>query len=252
MLAAVSISIVTAKPRRPAEPSGSRTTARHDLIESEMIQHASRLFAERGFAGTHLQDIADAMGVTRTALYYYVKSKDDLLAKLVTEITEGAAAAIKAIAADDARDPATKVRDIARLIALRRADQPARFLLLVRSESELPAQLAKANETAKRDTLCQLTDVVDQGVTAGQFRPVDARTSALAIIGMCNWVAWWHHPNGGRPSGEVADQLADLAVAMVSRHGGSGPREPGPAAALALVRENLDYLERTIRLLTDP
>jgi hypothetical protein len=39
---------------------------------------------------------------------------------------------------------------------------------------------------------------------------------------------------------------------MVSRHGGSGPRDPGPAAALALVRENLDYLERTIRPLTDP
>jgi hypothetical protein len=50
----------------------------------------------------------------------------------------------------------------------------------------------------------------------------------------------------------VAAQLADLAVAMVSRHGDSGPREPGPAAALALVRENLDYLERTIRPLTDP
>jgi hypothetical protein len=46
MLAVVSISIMTAKPRRPAEPSGSRTTTRRDLIESEMIKHASRLFAD--------------------------------------------------------------------------------------------------------------------------------------------------------------------------------------------------------------
>jgi hypothetical protein len=37
---------MTAKPRRPAEPSGSRTTTRRDLIESEMIKHASRLFAD--------------------------------------------------------------------------------------------------------------------------------------------------------------------------------------------------------------
>jgi AcrR family transcriptional regulator len=62
--------------------------ARRELVENEIYEHATRLFAERGFAGTRLQDIADALGITRLALYYYVKSKDELLAKLVTEVTQ--------------------------------------------------------------------------------------------------------------------------------------------------------------------
>ena len=55
-------------------------TARRELVENEIYEQAIRLFAERGFAGTSLQDIADALGITRPALYYYVKSKDELLA----------------------------------------------------------------------------------------------------------------------------------------------------------------------------
>ena len=66
---------MTAGPERAAK-NGRGT--RRELVENEMYEHAIRLFAERGFAGTSLQDIADAMGVTRPALYYYVKSKDEL------------------------------------------------------------------------------------------------------------------------------------------------------------------------------
>lgn len=227
--------------------SAGKPTVRRELIESEIFSHASRLFAERGFAGTSLQDIADAMGITRPAIYYYVKSKDDLLAKLVTEITQGAAAEIRNIAQDDERDAATKVRDIARLVTLRRAEQPARFLLLVRSESELPPELARANEAAKRDTLRQLTEVIEQGVLSAEFRPVNARTAALAIIGMCNWVAWWYHPTDERANSDVADQLADLAQSMVLRRDGKTPHGFSPAAALAGVRDALDTLERTLR-----
>lgn len=100
------------------------------------------------------------MGMTRPALYYYVKSKDDLLAKLVSQVTEGAAAEIKKIAEDPDRDSTTKLQDIATLIARRRATAPQRFLVLVRSEAALPAKLVKANETAKRETLHHLTAVI--------------------------------------------------------------------------------------------
>src|SRR5262249_15236281 len=76
---------------------GPRTAGR-ELVENEIYEQAFRLFADRGFAGTSLQDIADALGITRPALYYYVKSKDELLAKLAADVAGGSAAQITEVA----------------------------------------------------------------------------------------------------------------------------------------------------------
>jgi AcrR family transcriptional regulator len=78
----------------PRSTGPRASTARRELVENEIYENAIRLFAERGFAGTSLQDIADALGITRPALYYYVKSKDELLAKLAADVAGGSAAQI--------------------------------------------------------------------------------------------------------------------------------------------------------------
>lgn len=230
-----------------AADTATRPKARRELVENEIFEHASRLFAERGFAGTNLQDIAEAMGITRPALYYYVKSKDDLLAKLVAQMTEAPAAEIEALAKDDSLDPATRLRKIAHLIAFQRAGHPSRFQLLLRSEADLPPAAAKANRAGQRAALTGLMHVMEEGVLKGQFRPVDTRAAALAVAGMCNWVAWWHHPGGSRHTDEEAAELvADMAVAMVIRPDERMPEASGPKAALALLRQDLDYLERVL------
>ncbi|MEH0421426.1 TetR/AcrR family transcriptional regulator [Streptomyces sp. B21-083] len=238
--------------RRPAKPkaeadTGKRPTARRELVESEIFEQASRLFAERGFSGTNLGDIAEAMGITRPALYYYVKSKEDLLAKLVAQMTEGPAAEIEALAADETVDPGVRLREIAHLIAFQRASQPKRFQLLLRSEADLPPEAAKAHQAGMRAAMLGLMRVIEEGIVKGQFRPVDARATALAVAGMCNWVAWWHHPGDHHyTDAEAAGHVADLAVAMVMRSDDRTPEDAGPKAALALIRQDLDYLERII------
>src|SRR2546425_4678982 len=83
--------------RNGGKPAGA-STARRELVENEIYEQAIRLFAERGFAGTSLQDIADALGITRPALYYYVRSKDELLAKLAADVAGGSAAQITEVA----------------------------------------------------------------------------------------------------------------------------------------------------------
>lgn len=239
----------SAPAHRAKRGSSGRLSTRRTLVENEIFEQASRLFAERGFSGTHLGDIAEAMGITRPALYYYVKSKDELLARLVEQITEGPAAEIEAVAADSDTDPASRLRRIARLISLQRADQPNRFRLLLRSEADLPPTVAEAHRAAQRATLRHLIEVIDEGVLKGQFRPVETRTAALAVAGMCNWVAWWYHPGGERGSTEkdaAADQIAELAVAMVQQASPRTCGTPGPGAALALLRQDLHRLERTL------
>jgi len=232
--------------RNAGKPAGA-TTARRELVENEIYEHAIRLFAERGFAGTSLQDIADALGVTRPALYYYVKSKDELLAKLAADVAGGSAAQITELAARPDLDAAGKLREIVRLTALRQATQSERFRLLIRSEAELPAELSDAYDTSRRAVLRAVTGVIEEGIRAGRFRPVDARIAALGVIGMWNWVAWWFRSD--RDSAEaVADQLADMAIAALQRADDRIPDGEGPAAALKMLRQDLEHLERILDL----
>ena len=224
-----------------ARSKAGTSTARRELVENEIFEHAARLFAERGFAGTSLQDIADAMGMTRPALYYYVRNKDDLLARLVTEITEGPASQLAAIAEGDG-DAVERLREMVQLIVARRATDAVRFRLLVRSENDLPPELMTAHRQGRRGVLRSVASVLEEGVTTGAFRPVDARVAALAVLGMANWVAWWFDADGTSSHSQVADQLADMAVASLQRDDARVPAQDGPLGALAMLRQDLDHL----------
>lgn len=224
-------------------PEG-RPNARRDLVEAQILEHATRLFAERGFAATSLQDIAEAAGLTRPALYHYIRNKDDVLSRLVQELTEGPAEELHRINADTSRPAPQRLRDMALAVSLRMARSPERFRLLIRSEAELPEALAEVYARGRRRVLREFTSVIEEGIHAGRLRPVDARVAALGIIGMCNWIAWWHRPGQGDEA--VAAQVADMAVAsLVEAEARAGEGE-GPARALSLLRQDLDYLERLL------
>lgn len=242
--------------RRPAtaQPNAAvdgsiRSNIRRELVEEQILAEAARLFAQRGFAGTNLQDIAEAVGITRPALYYYVRSKEEILSRLVAESTEAPAAEIKRLVNAPDADPATRLRAAAYAIALRRATDPFRLQMLIRSESELPADLARAYRAAQRGTLRELVGLIQGGVDSGDFRPVDPTTTALAVVGMCNWVAWWQDWLEGQSSDDIARKIADLALAMVRQvdDGGKGAKG-GPQAAIARMRSELDFLDRALEL----
>jgi AcrR family transcriptional regulator len=225
-------------------PEG-RPNARRDLVEAQILEHATRLFAERGFAATTLQDIAEATGLTRPALYHYIRNKDDVLSRLVEELTEGPAEELHRINADSERPPVERLREMARAVVFNLARTPERFRLLVRSEAELPEPLAEVYLRGRRRVLREFISVIEEGQRAGQFRPVDARVAALGIIGMCNWVAWWHRPGQGDEA--VAAQLADMAVVSLAEQDHRAGEGEGSARALSLLRQDLDYLERLLK-----
>ena len=220
---------------------------RFELVETEIYERAAELFARKGVGGTSLQDIADAMGTSRTALYYYVKNKDDLLAKLVAGVTKEVAGALSAIAEQRQLPPEERLRQMTRaIVSFMTAPDAIRFRLLVVSEQELPGELAEAHVRAKRLVRELLADVIAEGVRSGDFRPLDERVAAYSIIGMCNWTAFWFHPGPDHPAEPVIEQITDTALCAVrwpdeERRGGTGP-----AAAMARIRTALAALERSL------
>lgn len=196
------------------EPS-ARRSKRRELIESEIYDKAAELFAERGYAGTTPQDIAEAVGISRQALYYYVSSKEQLLSNVVSEFAVKNVSDMKRIVSENA-DPRDAIRGLARHLVAERAADGRRFRLLDRSESALPAELAEGYQRGRREALAVVIGVVEKGVNAGLFTTPDPRVAALTIMGMCNWVAWWFEPGRDRSSGPVAEQIADAAVATLT------------------------------------
>jgi AcrR family transcriptional regulator len=233
---------------RPPESRATegRPNMRRGLVQQEIYEQATRLFAERGFAGTSFQDIADAVGLTRPALYHYVKNKDELLAKLVAEITEDAAAGIAAEADRPDLDPAQKIRSIVADTVRRQGEHAARFRLLIRSEADLPADIAAKHAAGRRSVLKSIATVIGEGVQSGIFREVDPRVAALGVLGITNWVAWWYQPDGHDDLAQICDELAELAVAGL-RQKDNRKSAQSPAEAIGIVREDLDRLERLLR-----
>jgi AcrR family transcriptional regulator len=211
-----------------------------------VLEAAAKLFARHGFAGTNLQDIANSLGISRPALYYYFKSKEDILASLLQEVTvySGRQAAELASKADF--NPSQTLREMTFNHAKWLLEHSVEFRLADRTENDLSPAMRRTHDKAKRAVLNNFTRTIERGIELGHFRPVDAKVAAFSIIGMCSWTAWWFLPEGRVPLNEVVNSIADFAVAGL-RHGENAlPSEFAAEVVLRRVKDDLDQLERLI------
>jgi AcrR family transcriptional regulator len=223
----------------------ARQHSRRRLVSNELLEHSARLFAAQGYANTSFQDIADAMGISRSALYHYVSNKEELLASLVRDVLERVVKILEDAQARDDLDEDERVAEALRRIVVNNARNTTRFRLLDRNEPDLPAEIADMHRDARRRVLELFSDLIDAAVQAGRFRPLPPRTVALALLGMANWVAWWYRVDKDGDAHAVADVMVEVALSGVRR--GSGRQvDPGPMAAVALLKEDLSHLESAL------
>jgi AcrR family transcriptional regulator len=219
-----------------------KTGVRRGLVQQEIFDQATRLFAQRGYAGTSIQDIAEAVGLTRPALYHYVKSKDDLLAKLVAEVTVVAATDIAKITERTELSATERLRTIVRHMVRHQGEQGERFRLLLRSEADLPESVAESYATNRRAVLRSITAVIEEGIAQGEFRPVTPAVAAFGTLGTVNWVAWWYRPGSPYDLDAICDELAEMAVHSLSGEQGR-PASTTPLDVVRSVRREIDRLE---------
>lgn len=223
-----------------------RRSARRDLVENEILAHASALFADKGYAGTTPQDIADSVGMSRQSLYYYMSSKEDILAKLVADMTTNLVEQMRVIEMDEDATATAKLSRVVTVIVTDRAKKPREFRLLDRSSSSLPKELTDEYLHGRREALAIVRSVVSQGISDGDFKPVDERVAALSVLGMCNWVAWWFEPAGNHPISPIAEQISDSAVAMLRRTDGPVVGPETPLELIARLEDDVAQLRRTL------
>lgn len=213
------------RPRTTSEPRNTGARVRQAAIE---------LFAERGFHGTGIRDIATAADVTTSALYHYMSNKDDLLVAVMTETI-------------------TPLRDAARDI-LESSPGASEALAAIVSQhvwvhaSERIATLVtdtelRALSDSHRGPILALRDdyeglwrrAVEAGVEAGEFEVDQARLAARALIQMSTGVSHWFSPSGRLKLDSLCEQYAQYALSLV---GARRKRTPVTVASLDLQPPN--------------
>ena len=223
----------------PAREKATRTALSRHLVTSEVLDKATAIFAEKGYESTTLADIASALGISRPALYHYVSNKEDLLTMLVEQVSRGLAEVLESLSGRQDLSPTQKLMDVVALLVRQRAEHPDQFRILDRSETVLPEPAGADHREAKRKVLREVVSVIAAGIAAGEFRAVDARTTALSLLGMCNWVAWWFRRGGDVDA--VVGSVTDLATSMIIRS--DSPSAPDATAdTVDRIRELLDRL----------
>jgi len=184
-----------------AENKGSR--------RDQILNAATRIFSEKTYHGTTLQDIADAVGMLKGSLYYYIDSKEKLLADIIIEAAKTLNEDLVRVEEADI-GPVERLRQIIREhVKFNAIYREAGTLFLTEKNVITSLEMGELGEIfARRDRL--LAWALNQAIEMGLYRPVDIRITSLAVIGLCNSVLFWVQPGGRFSYEEIADAFFEL------------------------------------------
>lgn len=179
-----------------------------------VIDAACALFAERGYRGTSMKDIAEVLGVSAPGLYNHVASKQEILYAIMDRAMDRATAAL-----DDA---VAGVGDVAE--QLRRATESL-VLEFLRYPDEVTVcnndvrSLEPGNRlaiVAKRDEYgTRFRRIIESGHRSGRFRTGTPDLAAFAVLEMGNGAKSWFRPSGRYPDTYVAREYGEFALRIV-------------------------------------
>ena len=175
---------------------------------SELTRQAARLFAEKGYHGTSIGDLARAMGVQKGSLYAHMESKQDLLYETMRD---GAAAFHGALDAIPEELPATEKIRLALRAHLRIvSEQLDVATVFVREWRYLEGERREEILAARRRYEERVRDLFREGRELSELRAdLDDAGAALLFLSAANWAYTWLQP------GRVTDELADRFYALL-------------------------------------
>jgi AcrR family transcriptional regulator len=187
-----------------------RSRARYERKWDEVVSAAARVFAEKGFEATTVDDLIEATGLQRGGLYHYMQNKSDLLVEVHRRLIEPLLAEIEEIDTEP-HDPATALRLIARALARNIRDYNNEMIVFLHEWRTIRDEAAWEDiRRARRDLEHTIERTLRRGVRAGSFEIADTRLAVLALLGMFNHAHQWFRPDGRVSADELGESFSDI------------------------------------------
>ena len=207
----------------PKSPGRSKKAALFDDERAGNIYRtAARMIYEKGFAATSMNEIAEAVDLTKPGLYYYVKGKKELLFAIMSfamDLLEEYVVAPARALDDPAERIAFVVREHSRLLT----HDTSALAILIDEVAGLSDEQRRSITERKRAYFDFIRGDLDALREAGRLRAVDTTTATFSLLGMVMWIARWYQKGGRLEADAVVDDLARIALSGVLAEPSTSP-----------------------------
>ena len=176
-----------------------------------VLRTAVRMFLERSYARTSMNDVALQLSITKPALYHYFRNKEEILVeifRLGTDLIDGMLDAIEA----DEKPGLDKVAEfIAGYIRIISLDFGRAVIRL--DDGELSKSGRKLVRSRKREIDHRLRALIDGAIEDGSVAPCDAKIAAFILAGSIHGMASWYEPAGPMDLTTITEQYVQMLTA---------------------------------------
>ena len=190
----------------------------------EILDVAARLFATQGYDGTTAEAIAAAVHLTKSALYTYVGSKEEIAVLLLESVVNQLIEVSEQIEAEGGSPRHKLWTLIVRHVEVL-GNHPASSLLFLHSEHIL-APDRYPNLYARRDYYeTRIRQWIQDGVDREQFAVENVKLAGFMLLGSINWVIRWYSPRGLLPSQSIGQAYASMLLGGLAHPLASDPEK---------------------------
>jgi AcrR family transcriptional regulator len=215
--------------RRSLPAAGPRLETRFDRRLAKILVHATDVFYQNGYAAASMRDLSRASGVSLSGLYYYFKSKEELL-YLIQKHTFSTIVGRLRERLPEVTDPGQRIRMfILNHLEYFLANQKA-MKVLSHEDDVLKNGFGAEIASLKREYYRICVELLDN-YKRSRGLEFSSRTAVLSLFGMMNWIYTWYNPRVDGDAAELAGEMADIFLKGIGAGPAPGPQKKRPVVS---------------------
>jgi TetR/AcrR family transcriptional regulator, cholesterol catabolism regulator len=192
-------------------------TAHSERVLAKLLLPAAAMIREKGILGASVEDLVDAVGVSKGTLYYHIRTKEGLLYWIHESVTEeGYERWLKVIDESQGQPAATVLHRMVEEHCIIIRDYRDCIAVINEEMKYLSDDMQRSIRARRVSYQALLESVLERGAANGEFVITNIRQTASIMIGMLNSMYRWYSPAGNMTVSELADAATDLLLSGLS------------------------------------
>jgi len=190
--------------------------SRFEVQRDRVLKAAAHCFNQKGYSGTSLKDVANMLGLTDPALYYYVRNKEELVYLCYVRAADVGREAMQLAVAEGGSGLEQVQRYLCYHIQIMVGERGP-IAIMSEIPSLKPAHRDEVLELSRQHSL-NFEKILKRGISDGSIAKCDVRMTGNAIMGSINWIPKWFHGDA-KMAAEIASKFPAILSSGLARSG---------------------------------